>query len=263
MVFHHPAPTAGGASFVLLADDPDVDRLADALRSELADVEVLDTDAEGAPLEAPLLTGRLGMDTVLVAPVASPVPDGEALAACHPVWWEDPTPVAGHRAQAIVVVRSEEDPDEDPRAHALRHAMATSVAVAALLATDDAVGVYVGPAGATFPPAEYRDHLAAARTGQQLPVDLWVTTWLEPHEDGTVSGWTHGLTSFGHADVVVEDSRRAPSDVYVLLTSLAAHVVTTGDRLEPGHSLDWDDGVHPVEAAPDSSDAHPLLAIAF
>lgn len=259
MTFHHPAPTLGGACFVLFAGDPEAGKLAEALRASLTDVEVVDAVAGGEPL----VTGQLGLDTVLVAPVPNPVPDGEALATCHPLWWEDPTPVAGHRSHAIVVVRSDDDPAEDPRAHALRQAMATSVAVAALLAAPDAVGVYAGAAGATFPAHEYAEQLAAARADERLPVELWVTTWLEAHEDGTVSGWTHGLASFGHADVVVEDSTREPSDVYNLLASLAAHVVATGDRLEPGQTLGWDDGVHTVSVSADSTEAHPLLTIDF
>lgn len=260
--FHHPDPTPGGASFVLFAGPPETDALVAALASALTDVEVLDAAGADPGVDA-VIVGRLGPDEVLVVPVGVPVPDDEALAACHPVWWDDPSPVADHAGHAMVVVRSEDDDSEDARTRALRQAMTQSVAVAALLALPDAVGVHVSAAGATFPPREYVDVLAAARSARHVPVDLWVTTWLEPHDDDSVSGYTRGLTTFGHADLVVEDSDREPSAVYNLLASLAEHVVMTGERLDPGHTIGWDDGVHPVAAADDSSGAHPLLVVEF
>lgn len=264
MGFRHPAPNPSGATFVLLSGEPDAAALADALRDDFTEVEVVTTAADGATIDSPHVSGRLGVDTVLVAPIAEPVLDDEALTACHPVWWDDPTPVAGHAAHAILVVRTDaDDPEEDPRAHALRQTMTASVAAAALAANPDVVGIFSRAAGATFPPQAYAEFLATARAEQELPVELWATTWLEPHDDGTVSGWTHGLETFGHADLVVEDSVHDPSAVYHLLASLAEHIVATGERLEPGHELGWADGVHQVGVPAESTDAHPLLAIDF
>lgn len=259
----HPAPTPGGASFVMFTEPPGIDELVAVLRTALDDVTVTDGDAAGAPLESPVISGRMGPDTVLVAPVGAPLPPGEAEAACHPVWWDDPAPVSTHAAHAIVVARSEGDDLDDPRTHALRQALSTSTAAAALAGLPVAVAVHASGAGATFPAAEYRAYIAAAREQQRLPVGVWVTTWLDPNDDGTVAGHTQGLVGFGHADLDVAGSHRDPSDVYTLLASLADHILMTGEHLDPGHTLGWNDGVHAVTAAPDSTPTHPVLAIDF
>lgn len=76
-----------------------------------------------------------------------------------------------------------------------------------------------------------------------------MTTRLEPHEDGTVSGWTHVAGAVA-AELAVEDSRREPSEVYGMLSSLVAHVVLTGDGLAAGHTLSWDGETLPVSEGP-------------
>ena len=260
MTFRHPDPTPSGASFVLFSsDEPDVVALAEALSTSFTEVDV--TAASDSTDR--LVTAQLGLDTVFVAIAASAIPDDEALGACHPIWWDDPAPVAGHASHAIVAVRSADEPGEDPRAHALRQSLTATEAVAALLGLPDAVGVYSGPAGATFPPEGYRDLVATSLAEPALPTELWVTTWLEPHDDETVTGYTHGLASFGHADLVIEDSTADPADIYHLLASLAAHIVESGEHLMPGQTLGWESGVLPVAEASDSTDVQPLLAIAL
>lgn len=250
-------------AFVLFSSPaPDAAAVASALTPEFAEIEILTSGPDGEVLEAPVVCARHGEDHLLAAVVPAPVPDDEALLACHPVWWDDVDPVAHHASQVVVVVRSTDDSDEDPRARALRQAMTASVAIAALLGLADAVAVYVGAASATFPAAGYVEYLDAARAEESLPVELWVTTWLEPHEDGTVSGWTHGLAPFGHAELAVEDSRREPSEVYGMLSSLVAHVVLTGDGLATGHTLGWDGETLPVSELAEEVGV-PVLSIGF
>lgn len=260
MAFQHPAPTPPGASIVLFAGLPGAADLVDALTQALDDVEVVAADGVG---ESPVIRGRHGTVTVLVAPVAGPLARAEIEAACHPVWWEDPSPTATHTDHVVVVAQADAESPEDARTHALHQALSTSTAAAALTALEGASAVYAAAAGGTFPADAYRDYLALAREAQRLPVGVWVTTWLDPAEGATVDGYTHGLAAFGHAELEVSGSEHEPSDVYNLLASLADHILMTGDRLHPGHTLGWADGVHEVAEAAESTDAHPVLAIAF
>lgn len=237
--FAHPAPHSPLLAFVLFeGDPPDIDALATALREEFTDAVRVQTVAPEGKEPTPTAVVQAEGVSVLVAPVAAPVPGGEAVRACHPLWWRDRTPVEEHRSHVIITTLCSTD-REDPRARALHQATLLSIVGSLVLGLEGAVGFYYAEAGVTFPPDAYLTTLQHAFEQEEPPIDLWVSVWLRPREDGTTSGYTLGLDTFGHADLVVRDSRRPPSEVYELLASVAAHLVASGARLEPGHTLGY------------------------
>ncbi len=236
--FAHPAPASPVVGFVLFAQAaPSASAVQDALRDEFGDavaVQVVEVEGKG-PVETVVVAAD-GV-TALCTPVDASLPEAEVLRACHPVWWrDDPDAVRDHRSH-VIVTTLHAGPTADPRAQALRESTVFSLVAARVAALPDAVAVYAGAAGIALPAEAYRRTVEASVEAEQLPVELWASVWLIPEADGSHSAYTLGLDTFGHTDLVVEHSRRHPSDLYHLLFSLAAHVIATGTPLQPGNSV--------------------------
>ena len=236
MAFTHPSPQGPPLGFVL-ADAPiDIDALFAALSDELpggVSRHPIQT-GDGAPAGEMLAVDAQGV-TLLLAPVASPVPAEAALHAAHPVWWPETSAVRDHTHHVVITVARPQGAEIDHDA-ALHEAVMFSVIATIVLEQPQAVGLFYGSGGITLPAGPYRQMVTDALEAGRLPVEAWVTAWLTKHED-RFSGRTVGLDAFGHAELSVEDSAHEASEVYGLLISLAAHLISTGDRLQPGASV--------------------------
>jgi len=264
MEFQHPEPTGPMIAFALFADAaPALDALAASLEAEFGPVETLTPVAAPAGAEAPTAPPALVVTaqgaTVLVAAIGTPAP-GDPVRACHPVWWTDRSPVAEHRGHVLITVAR--DPD-DPVDHdtALTDAVALSCVAAVVAEQPDAVALFHTNGALTLPAPAYSRLVREAFDAGELPVDAWVSVWLEPSDAG-VTAFTLGLDAFGHAELSVADSAREASEVYTLLTSVAAHLVASGDQLLPGASLGPSDEERYEVLAPTDPDGH-FLKIAF
>lgn len=258
--FTHPTPAPQFAGFALFADAaPTLDAARAALEEEFADaISVTEVPVGAEMLPALILDAAAAQ--VLVAPVGSPVPDDAALNACHPVWWTDPAPVAGHRGHVVITtLRPEGDaPDHDLL---LAEAVTLSTVAALLLEMPGALGLYYGNAGITFPAEPYVQLIRESLEHGQLPTDAWISTWLARGDDDRVGGCTLGLASFGHADLLVEDSERPPSDVYQILHGLAGQLLASGYELMPGATVGPTEAEqHPVTVR-DGGEAGVLLQV--
>nr|NLI49325.1 hypothetical protein [Propionibacterium sp.] len=260
--FRHPTPAPQFAGFALFADSsPTLDAARAALEEEFGDA-ITATEVPVGSETLPALVLDAAATQVLVAPVGAPVPDEVALNACHPVWWSDPAPVAGHRSHVVVTtLRAEgQEPDHDLL---LAEAVTLSTVAALLLELPGALGFYYGNAGITFPAAPYVQLIRESLEHGQLPTDAWISTWLARGEDDRVGGCTLGLASFGHADLLVEDSVRPASEVYQLLHGLAGQLLASGYQLMPGATVGpAEDEQHPVTVR-DGGDAGVLLEVRF
>lgn len=259
--FTHPDPQGPLLGFGLFTHGVDVDALAAALEDEIQGGVTRHTSGGGETgrPEGPMLAVDAQGVTILVAPVGVPVPDDQALSACHPLWWPDTSEVASHTSHVVLTAYREPGSTVD-RERALHEAVMFSVVATIVLEQPGAVGLFYGSAGVTIPEAAYRDLVINSLDEGRLPVEGWVSAWLLQGEDDSITGYTLGLDTFGHADLLVEDSRREASEVYALLMSLATHVVTTGEHLLPGMTIGLGpDEQHSVTAR--ESDAHNGLVL--
>lgn len=259
--FAHPAPQSPVLGFGLFSGPPPgVHVLADAINDEF-EIGVSVRWSEGSD-------GRPAHDTVvvetddaviLVAPVAAPVPNGEAVRACHPLWWDDITPVEQHSSHVIVTALPRDGRAVD-RAQVILQASLFAVVASILMELPDAVALYYGSGGITYPAGRYSGLVVDALEGGESPVDVWTSVWLVRNPDRTVTGYTVGLDTFGHADLTVQGSTLQPAEVFERLTSLAAYVITTGAVLEPGSTIGYGaDEQLPLEVS--GSDLHPNGAL--
>ncbi len=262
MTFQHPEPVTPILGFVLLAGVvPEVDAVASVLADEFEQVDVRAVSTPEA--EVPTVVVRNGDVTLLVAPVAGPVPQERAAQWAHPAWWRDASAIGDHASHLIVTTVPDET-ESDARALSIHGALTASVAAALLCELPEAVGYFAASAGLTVPADAYAHTVEEALAAEHLPVELWTSVWLEPRSDVETTASVVGLDTFGHADLFVPPTHRPPSEVYGLLTSLAAHVVSSGERLGPGMRIAGPEGeFFEVTVAPRSSEEHPLLAIAL
>ncbi len=262
MEFRHPAPRGPLIAFALFADAaPALDALAACLEDEFGPVEALTPvgapdGAEGPP---PALVVTTQGATVLVAAIEGPAP-GDPGRACHPVWWADASPVAQHRGHVLITVARDLD---DPVDHdtALTDAVALAAVAAVIVEQPGAVALFHTNGAITLPAAAYARLVRGSFDAGELPIDAWVSVWLEPGEDA-VTAFTLGLDAFGHAELTIPDSAREASEVFTLLASVAAHLVATGDRLLPGASLGPSEEERYEVSAPADPDEH-FLRISF
>lgn len=260
--FTHPEPTRQFAAFALFgAEAPTLDALAAALDADFGE-STATTEVPVGDATLPALVVDAQGARVVVVPVAEPVPDDVALNACHPVWWQDPAPVAGHRAHVVVTTVRDADTEPDHEL-LLAEAVALSTVAALVLELPGAVALYYGNAGITFPAEPYVQLIRDSLENGQLPTEAWVSTWLARGEDERIGGCTLGLAAFGHADLLVEDSEREASDVYQLLTGLGGQLIASGYALAPGATVGpTEDEQYPV-AERDGGQAGVLLQIAY
>lgn len=261
MAFTHPDPQLPVLGFGLSSSAHlDVEALAAALleNSEVG-VRVVDLPArEGRPA-ARTVAVETDDVVVLVTPVDAPVPAAEAVRACHPLWWTDPTPVAQHASHTIITALPQRGRSVD-RPLVVLIASIFSVVASVLMEQPDAVALYFGSGGITYPARRYAGQVIESLEAGAAPVDLWTSVWLQPQPDGTVSGHTIGLDTFGHADLLVERSTHTLAEVYERLAMLAAYVITTAESLQPGVPLAFSP-TERLEVEPVASDAHPLGAL--
>ena len=264
MAFTHPAPAGPLLGFALFSQPVDLRVLTAALENELPGGIARHTTGGGdtGRPESPLLAVDAQGVTILVAPLDVPVPDGAALAACHPLWWTDPSPVETHTNHVVVTAYREpgEVVDHD---RALHEAVMLSMIATIVLGLPGAVGLLYGAAGITFPAEPYCQLVSESLDQGRLPVEAWVSVWLVADDDDRPAAYTVGLEAFGHADLVIEKSEREPPEIFALLMSLAAHMVTSGDRLLPGATVGptEDERFEVVEASFNQS--APMLRILY
>lgn len=236
--FTHPGVASPVVGFALYAGAaPAASAVLEVLREEFGDAvtsRLLEVEGKGAV--DTVIVAAEGV-TVLCTPVDAPLPADEVLRACHPVWWREARDAVADHHSHLIITALHAGAAPEPRTQSLRESTMFSVVAANAAALPGAVAVYAGSAGLAVPAEAYRRTVDASIEAEELPVELWASVWLIPEADETHSAYTLGLDAFGHADLVVEHSRRHPSDLYHLLISLAAHVIATGAQFQPGNTV--------------------------
>lgn len=258
MAFAHPTPELPLIGFALFGSPVD----------EQAMVEALEIDFDGVSSET--VPGEAGATfvaqvdaegvRVMIAPRVTPASD-EVVRDAHPLLWQTTDPLKTHRAH--VVISAFPTTPTPSRSDAVMAAMLFTAVAATLLELPDAIAVHYGSGGVTFPADMYLEGVDEALESESLPYGLWTSTWIDQHSDGTVSGRTRGLDTFGHADLVVEQAKQSPQTVFALLSSVAEEVIVNGAALNPGDTLKLDDDVLAVRDVPSAIHSREVLAIQF
>lgn len=250
MAFVHPSIRTPQSGFVLFSQGaPAASEIADALRPEFGDaVEVRNLSVPG---KGEIATVVVAVDaaTALLGTNDAPLDTEPTLRACHPVWWQGETaPVENHRSHVVLTVLHPGDKPA-PRAQAIQESTVFSVVATQLARIDGAVAVLSSNTSTCFPADAYARAFTTAVEAREVPADLWTSVWVLPEADGSHSAYTLGLDTFGHADLVVEHSRRSPAELYGFVSDVARYVLTSGAVFEPGQTV-----------GPTASEQRPLRA---
>lgn len=240
----HPAPAELLMDMVLLDRLPPLSAVLDALQRGMGRAAEVQQGEGGT-----IVVDADGIQ-VFIAPMPGPVPDGEALANCHPIFWQHGTdPVRDHDATVLVTARLSDGRHGagGPRSEALVLRTALARATVSLLQLSGAVGVYAGGCGTTFPARVYSDMTVGQLEDGDLPAMLWAPVWLLDGGDGSWSGYSYGLTQLGHAEIQVDRVRMAPNGLFTLLSDLVSYVVH-GATLRPGETVSIDAEGHRMSA---------------
>jgi hypothetical protein len=181
--------------------------------------------------EQGVLVARIPGGTVKMLSLPAPIPPRE-LEGPVALAWHWPTAreeVAAHQGHVIVHASSTE-------LHPMHVWRLHTRLVAAVVATTPALGVYVGDAMMVRSRDDWLDE-ALATEGDGLPILLWVGINPVREEDGRVSAYTTGMSSFGIMEMEVRSSARSFEDVMGRLTDAALYQVGSDNRLGDGETF--------------------------
>ena len=217
-------------AFVLTADNapPSTEDIIAAYREIATSGPVLLADVSDASKEN-TITFKLGKsDTVHVASMPAPVPDGEAEEAAQysitslGTGWELPE----HGAHLVVVLQEDE---EHSTVDSLR--LLTRV-VAAVAKAADAVGVYWGDANATHEPEFFID---VAR--DDLPVMLWTGLSIAAEEGDRLSLLSMGMDQLDLPDLMLTSPQKGANDALRFFFDLLVFVIRREAALPDGDTI--------------------------
>lgn len=168
--------------------------------------------------------------TLFVTPVPTALAGDDVMNNIHPMLTgEDEVPQLGnHQAHLVVVaVNFAGECSRAARRHLHQlHAWALS----ALMGDDRVVGYAME--GTTMGSAALRAELGDA---SQPPLHVWVPAWVWSGDEG-VTGYTYGLSNFGHPEIQLVDAEIGDAEAYVVLGDLVGYVVS-GVDLEEGATV--------------------------
>lgn len=168
---------------------------------------------------------------ILIGLMGAPIPWGDLeWPAAHAIFWPDAAKALhGHRAHVIVAIM------KGPVAPVARHLLLTR-AVAAVVATTPAVGVYWSPAPAVVAPQFFLE-VAAEASLESPPLLLWLSFQGEQAADGPRSLGTAGMGEFGQMNLLVSARGMAAEDMLELLLDAAGYLLANGAVLKDGDTF--------------------------
>lgn len=169
---------------------------------------------------------------VMLAAMGVPIPRPEIEHASKVSWmWPAATEeTLAHRAHAIALTT--------PTGNPVAEALDLSYLLAAAIKSSDSVGVYWGNGGMVHSSSMF---LSAAHemTGRgSLPVMLWVGIVISgTSAKGPFTLSTHGMSSFGHKELEIIDTRKGIGDLRETTYSTIEYLLRQGPVLKDGDTF--------------------------
>ena len=210
---------------VLLRDAKiDFDALGDLL------VKTFQVADENCTRDAQTLVFSLENNTISVALMDTPVPEGEAefYAEGNFLWKEVVETTKQHQAHLLVAVLNHE-------ANAIEAACFFTDTVNLCSMETKALGIYT--TGTVYEPSFYNEWAGKLRNSE-MPLPLWVYVGLVRDENGN-SGYTYGLTLFGRLEVEVIGTSHSPEEIYNFLYNVCDGILSEGMYFHDGETLSF------------------------
>ncbi len=210
---------------VLLRDAKiDFDALGDLL------VKTFQVADENCTRDAQTLVFSLENNTISVALMDTPVPEGEAefYAEGNFLWKEAVETTKQHQAHLLVAVLNHE-------ANAIEAACFFTDTVNLCSMETKALGIYT--TGTVYEPSFYNEWAGKLRNSE-MPLPLWVYVGLVRDENG-LSGYTYGLTLFGRLELEIIGTSRSHEELYNFLYGVCEGILSEGMYFHDGETLSF------------------------
>jgi hypothetical protein len=182
------------------------------------------TSADTLALRTPTTSFFVGL---LPTPIASAELADATGAAWY--WPEAAETLRGHRAQAVVSATS-------AGGDCIDLMLTLTRVVAAVAATAQALGVYVGGAALVHKVDDFVSEAGPA-TREQLPLYLWLRFQLSEAEDGSLTLYTFGLSQFELMELEFAPSRLDPQTLMDRAFNISHYLLDHGAVLSDGHTI--------------------------
>lgn len=204
---------------------------------------VLDDDEPSEQALVFLIDGQ----RVVAGLIPTPIPGGEADAHAQ---FSVYTLVNGWRPEAHVAhLLVMLQPDDRKPVDAMRD---FTRALAAVTSPSDAVGVYIGDAGATHEPAFFVDAVRKA----EHPMIVWTGVSMATDGPDRASLLSHGMDQFGLPEILIGTSKPGWPDALAYLFDLSLYIAQRGEAIPDGDTVGRSaDEKLPVRYVPSPVDA--------
>lgn len=177
-------------------------------------------------LEVPFRGGRL-----IVGLMDVPIPWSQLEGPCATAWWwpEATERMREHKYHLwVVLTRGAIEPIE-------RRLILTK-AVAAILRSTDAVGVYWGEGTLVHEPKEFVLQAKSA-TPADIPGPLWIDVRVEENDDGSFRCFTTGMAPLGFLEIEVTRSTLPRFELMEFVGDTVCYIVNGRLRIAPGETM--------------------------
>jgi hypothetical protein len=219
-------------AFVLLAKNVELDpeRIRAALVRVWNEPIAYETEAETSDALSFTIGER---DSLILMPIAAPVPDGEAEVMAEysisslGTGWQ----LGGHEAHLAVTLKTLNEEDKEPP---VRRLLRFSRLLAGVVdGVDDAVGIYWGAAHATHDPDFFRD---MAMEEGLVPVHLWNGVSIASNEE-RVSLLSLGMKQLGQPNLKLTGPRAEGDAIIGFFFDLLEYAANRGAAVADGETV--------------------------
>lgn len=267
--FSHPDAGGTALGFVLLREASlSPQELLELLQRTFGDKVELSPGSDGDPMAT--VTTDLGTVFVMTMPAPIPNREAESNAERNPYWPSYEEDLAGYGGHLVVAgMRQRAEGVEPTRADALQVHLAHAEVLNALVDYPGAIGIYSGNQEIAVPAGVYRGLFTEAVDEQDaVPVHNLLNITVAYSSPGSpVLGFVRGLEPFGHADLIVRNTKRSLDEVLDLLTNTAVYLISSDAYLMPGETLGYSEEMRVAISAVTAKDNpffdDPALELSF
>ena len=176
---------------------------------------------------------RIGDLDVILGHMPAPIPWSDLEGPCSSsiLWKNAKVEVKKHKSHYIVTVQGEAD--------AIELCTLLTKVTAAILSTTNALGVYWGSATLVIPRKIFVEFTKKVLP-QGYPLDIWVDFRVGRVGQKKTSGFTTGMSAFGHREFETVECPETPLDLRARFQALANYVLENGPVIKDGDTIGED-----------------------
>ncbi len=177
---------------------------------------------------------NVGDSKVIFAMMPAPIPwsDLEGPCATSVLWPNAAEELQAQESHVIVTVMSEGDPID-------RSTLLTQATTSLLSTGIGVIGVYWGNATLVIPTELFCDFATDIMPGMP-PIHIWVDFRVGPNEQGSTSGFTHGLEALGHMELETHNATDSPGELRERFEGLIMYLLENGPIIQDGNTIGED-----------------------